>query len=86
MDKRDKKRIVRDLCRSIEREVCAVIDSGLLPADWNGIELRDVLADAFARERYTDGFSSHNRRRMFARRRNVAAEYSVARGKIEGVS
>jgi hypothetical protein len=48
MDKADKKRFVTDLVTAIKKDVIAKIESGEIPEEWTGHELRFYLADRFA--------------------------------------
>lgn len=45
--KRGKARFTRDLCGSILSDVLADIRAGRIPAEWNGHQLRELLADKF---------------------------------------
>ena len=47
-NKNDKKKFVNDLVDDIRRMVNRRISKGFVPADWDGIELRQYLADQFA--------------------------------------
>ena len=49
MTPEDQKRIVHELCASVESGIIAAIDSGAVPFDWDGFELRQLLADRFDR-------------------------------------
>lgn len=42
---------VRDLVRHVETELIKDIEAGRTPDTWNGIELRALLAERFARAR-----------------------------------
>jgi hypothetical protein len=44
------KEIVRDVLDSVQQHITARIDLGHVPATWDGHELRQWLADRFARE------------------------------------
>lgn len=43
----EKKQFVRDLCKSVSKELEAKIDSGKIPAHWDGHELRALMAEKF---------------------------------------
>lgn len=49
MTPEDQKRIVHELCISVEGGIIASINSGAVPSDWDGIELRQLVAERFAR-------------------------------------
>lgn len=44
------KMIVANHCDRIRDEILAKIESGAIPADWDGHELRSILAEKFAAE------------------------------------
>ena len=48
--RREKSRFVRDLARAVAAEIVKKIDAGKVPAEWDGHELRRLLADKFERE------------------------------------
>jgi len=64
MTKTEKQRFVRDLTRSLRDKVLSDIKSGRIPKDWNGIELRQLLADRFKADtfemsrRYKDKYNN----------------------------
>jgi hypothetical protein len=60
-----RKLIVTGLCNSIRDEINAKIDSGVIPADWDGHELRSILADKFAREISTRMKTDRKRKRKY---------------------
>lgn len=47
MKRTDQKRIVRELCQTIERETREAIEAGKIPPEWDGHELRALLARKF---------------------------------------
>lgn len=47
MNKREQKAFVMDLSRNIAREIAQQIDSGKIPPEWDGHELRCLLAKRF---------------------------------------
>ena len=51
MDKIAKMEFVVDFMSSIQKEVLQNIASGRIPAEWDGHQLREYLADKFAWER-----------------------------------
>jgi len=51
MTKREKISFVRAITKSIANELIEKIKSGKVPAEWNGHQLRFLLADKFEHER-----------------------------------
>lgn len=51
MTKRDQRRFVSDLLRSIRHDIHAAIKQDLIPRSWDGIELREYIADKAQRSR-----------------------------------
>lgn len=49
MNKGEQKTFVRELADNIVKEICGHIDDGKVPEEWDGHELRVLLADAFDR-------------------------------------
>ena len=47
MQRSEQKKFVKDLSVSITKTILTSIDAGKVPADWNGIELRQLLADKY---------------------------------------
>lgn len=43
---------VLELTTAVQHDLQRLIDDGKLPADWNGIELRQLLADKFRESTY----------------------------------
>ena len=52
MNKKDKITFVKNLTASIRDEIISKIKLGRIPEDWDGQELREILADKFDNERY----------------------------------
>jgi len=50
MTKDDQIKLVRDLTESVVGEIIDKIRADRVPANWNGFELRQLLADNFAGE------------------------------------
>ena len=50
MNRREKKRFVRDLMGSVQKQVLRQITDGKIPDEWDGHELRKLLADNFHHE------------------------------------
>ena len=48
MNIRDKQRFIKNLTGSIAAELCS--KARLMPEDWDGIELRELLAEKFTNE------------------------------------
>ena len=61
-------RFVTDLCNAIRDDAIAKVRD--MPAEWNGIELREYLADKFDHERV-----SHPKSRHFAKRSKRYKDY-----------
>lgn len=56
MDAREKKEFIQDLLRSIEKSLLEDVADGKIPDEWDGIELRRLIADrADASARYLTG-------------------------------
>jgi hypothetical protein len=53
MTKRDQRRFVSDLLKSIQADIMRAIHTGLIPRSWNGIELREYIAEKAERSRAT---------------------------------
>lgn len=45
MDKQEKRRFIEDLCASIQETAINAISK--MPEEWDGLELRELLADKF---------------------------------------
>ena len=50
MNKREQSKFVADLCGNVSRDLRAKIKAGAVPADWDGHELRVLLAAHFEGE------------------------------------
>lgn len=70
--RRGKRAFIRSLTRSISESACAAVEQ--MPADWDGHELRELLAELFTSERM--GSMRKDRRRMSAYR---SARYNIGR-------
>jgi hypothetical protein len=53
MTKREQHRFVRDLLRSIQRDIRDAIRTNGIPRSWDGIELREYIAEKADRSRAT---------------------------------
>jgi hypothetical protein len=53
MTKRDQRQFVGDLLRNIRADIMSAIRIGLIPRSWDGIELREYIADKAQRSRAT---------------------------------
>jgi hypothetical protein len=49
MNAKEQKSFVKELGKNVLAELYADIDGGKVPAEWDGIELRQLLADRFSR-------------------------------------
>lgn len=63
MNQRQKKKFIRSLCESIHAELQSKV--ALMPEEWDGLELRELIADKFDRERH---MSMPGRRKDYRRR------------------
>jgi hypothetical protein len=54
MKRIDQKRLVKTLIRSVEKALQDTLNSGRVPENWDGIELRQWVAEAFAKEGTTN--------------------------------
>lgn len=59
MRKRDKKRFISEMCRGLRIDMLARVDH--MPEDWDGHELRELLAD-LAREYYATPLKGSRKR------------------------
>lgn len=64
---KDKKTFIRNLCNSIRDELVGKVKD--MPEEWDGMELRELLAEKFRRETYD--VMKDNRKRMRAYRNEV---------------
>lgn len=48
MNKTKKRSFIKELCRSVEKDIVAKVDH--MPEEWDGIELRQYIVEMFARE------------------------------------
>ena len=46
MKPKEQKALVKSLCDGVAKNLCAQIDSGKIPEDWDGLELRQLLSDS----------------------------------------
>lgn len=51
MNKAEKKRFIRQLIRNVQNDLIEAVDR--LPEEWDGIELRELIADRFDLARAT---------------------------------
>jgi hypothetical protein len=65
MTLREKKRFIRSLMESVFKEMREKVAA--MPEEWDGLELRELIADKFDRERH---MSMPHRRREYRRRLN----------------
>lgn len=50
MTRAEQRQFVHDLTKTVKDKILANIKAGKVPADWNGVELRHLLADNFRAE------------------------------------
>jgi hypothetical protein len=65
MSKAHQSRIVRDLTKSIRDEILREIKGGSIPDSWDGVELRQLLADKFAEATYSKSFMGRARMKEY---------------------
>ena len=70
--------IARGLCDNVGEQVARMIEAGAFPSDWDGHEVRALLADQFAGEVST--------LMVKARNRNTARWRQFKRAAVEGMS
>jgi len=51
MTKRAQRQFVGDLLRNIRADIMSAIHTGLIPTEWDGIELHEFIADKAQRSR-----------------------------------
>lgn len=51
LEKEKKKELVSNLVESVRQEIIKLIDNGKIPEEWNGHELRQLIADKFNYEK-----------------------------------
>lgn len=73
MDRNDQKRITRGVCQYLADKLCAQIDAGAMPSDFDGFEIRWLLEDMMQREANTDRRHAPRKRRFRAEVRKVNA-------------
>jgi|CXWL01.1.fsa_nt_gi hypothetical protein len=61
MTKREQRRFVRDLLMNIQRDIRDAIRTNGIPRSWNGIELREYIAEKADRARATHALVGHGR-------------------------
>lgn len=64
-----KRAFIRALCRSVEREILRAVPN--MPNEWDGNELREMLASVFHESRSTAMRENRARRRAFDNERLV---------------
>ena len=52
MDREEQKELVSALCNDVRDEIQFKITIGKIPENWDGIELRELVADKFAQDTY----------------------------------
>lgn len=76
MNLSERRQFIRSLTNSVKKSLLA--QAPKMPANWNGLELRELIADTFDRERFlsTRGHSdrsTNSKRRLKAYEQDVAA-------------
>lgn len=70
---RKQKEIVHTICDGLADKLCAQIDAGAMPSDFDGFEIRWLLEDMMQREANTDRRHAPRKRRFRAEVRKVNA-------------
>lgn len=52
MTRKEQKQFVKNITSSIAAEIISKIESGKIPENWDGYELRELIADKAASETY----------------------------------
>lgn len=65
MQKREQRRFVKELCARIENRILDHIKLGRIPAGWDGIELRELIADIAHEQRAGKDIMGRTRRRDY---------------------
>ena len=50
--KKEQKRFIKNLCDSVKLDLISKLEGGKVPENWDGIELREWIADSFRNEAY----------------------------------
>lgn len=61
----EQKQLVADISAAIQHKVMTAISMGVIPAEWDGHELREYLADLYAFERTRLMREDRRRRREY---------------------
>jgi len=67
----EQKAFVRELAEHITAEMCKQIDSGKVPEDWDGHELRQWMQDKAKEANYSDRLKNHRAGRYQSYRNTV---------------
>jgi len=62
MTKADKRIFIRNLCNSIRDEAMRSVTAERIPDNWDGVEIRQFLADKFSSETYPSLLMGKRRR------------------------
>ena len=73
MEKEQQKQIARGICSGLADKLCAQIDAGAMPPDFDGFEIRWLLEDMIQREANTDRWHAPRKRRFRVTLRKVNA-------------
>lgn len=84
MELKDQQELVRGLCASVAEAL--IRESHNWPEHWNGHELRELVADAFAHERTTAMNEDRGRRRRFNRENASRFQSTLDRTKTEATT
>jgi hypothetical protein len=75
VNKIDQRALARAICRDITKAIVAKVRD--MPEEWDGLELREYIADQFHRERY---MSNPWRKKDYAKR---LRSYKKAKGEMD---
>jgi len=65
MNAKEQKAFVRDLGKNVLAELYADVDEGRIPKEWDGIELRQLMADRFDACVFKKGYLEGKRKRDY---------------------
>lgn len=77
MDRTTQKQIVRTICDGLADKLCAQIDAGAMPPDFDGFEIRWLLEEMMQRETLSGSRYALRKRRFRAEVRKVNARKIV---------
>ena len=81
MDKNEKIMLTNNFINNVKKSIINLINKDKLPKDWDGIELREFIADKFDRERF---FGLSYSKELSKKSRRYKVYKYVLRNKIFG--